>query len=175
VSLFTPGRITEPLNGNELDGEQDAVELQIQRVLKDIESLSPEAQLALYQRLLGGLASKLTAAITSKSVTAAQTLDATGAKTPTRRGATARSTRVEVPRAESMLRQLHDPTDPMEAWRRFGGSAAQMLEVLRYEPVGVLERMVNHPNMPPGPKPRGKSAEKLAENISLRLEQYFLG
>jgi hypothetical protein len=74
-----------------------------------------------------------------------------------------------------MLRQLNDPTDPIEAWRRFGGSAAQLLEVLRYEPVGVLERMVNHPNMPVGPKPKGKSAEKLAENISLRLEQYFLG
>jgi hypothetical protein len=158
-----------------LDGEQNPVDLEVQRVLKEIESLSPEAQLVLYQRLLGGLASKLTAAITSKSVTAAQTLDAAGARAPARRAAGARGARVEVPRAESMLRQLHDPTDPIEAWRRFGGSAAQMLEVLRYEPVGVLERMVNHPNMPAGPKPRGKSAEKLAENISLRLEQYYFG
>jgi hypothetical protein len=63
----------------------------------------------------------------------------------------------------------------IEAWHRFGGSAAQLLEVLRYEPTGVLEMMVNHRNMPPGPKPKGKSAAKLAENISLRLEQYFLG
>jgi DNA-directed RNA polymerase specialized sigma24 family protein len=93
VSLFTPGRITEPLNGNEVDGEQDAVELQVQRVLKEIETLSSEAQLALYQRLLGGLASKLTAAITSKSVTAAQTLEATGAKVPARRGTGTRSAR----------------------------------------------------------------------------------
>jgi hypothetical protein len=175
VSLFTPGRITEPLNNTELDGEQDPVEVEVQRVLKEIEMLSPEAQLAVYQRLLSGLASKLTASITSKSVTAAQTLDTTGAKAPNRRGGGQRSTRMEVPRAEPMLRQLNDPTDPIEAWHRFGGSAAQLLEVLRYEPVGLLERMVNHPNMPAGPKPRGRSAQKLAENISLRLEQYFLG
>jgi hypothetical protein len=74
-----------------------------------------------------------------------------------------------------MLRQLNDPTVPIEAWRRIGGSVAQMLEVLRYEPGGVLERIVDHPNTTAGPKPRGMSAKKLAENISLRLEQHFLG
>jgi hypothetical protein len=157
------------------DQEHDVVEIQVRHVLSEIEALSPEAQVALYERLLSGLASKLTAAITSKSLAAAQNAGAIGAKASGRKASTARTTKMEVPRAESMLRQLNDPTDPVEAWHRFGGSAAQLLEVLRYEPTGVLEAMVNHPNMPAGPKPKGKSAAKLAENISLRLEQYYLG
>lgn len=81
----------------------------------------------------------------------------------------------DVPRADSLLRQLNDATDPVEAWERFGGSAAQLFDVLKEESTGVLEAMLRRPNMPPGPKTRAKSREKLAENIALRLEKHFLG
>jgi hypothetical protein len=73
------------------------------------------------------------------------------------------------------LRQLSDPEDPVEAWQRFGGSAAQLFQVLKGEPTGLLEAMLTHRNMPTGPKPRGKSCEKLAENIAVRLEQQYRG
>jgi hypothetical protein len=73
------------------------------------------------------------------------------------------------------LRQLSDPEDPVEAWQRFGGSAAQLFQVLKGEPTGLLEAMLTHRNMPTGPKPRGKSREKLAENIAVRLEQQYRG
>ena len=70
---------------------------------------------------------------------------------------------------------MDDPTDPVEAWNRFGGSAVQLLDVLRLEPTGVLEAMLAHRHMPTGSKPKGKSREKLAEAIAVRMEQFYRG
>ncbi len=167
-------------NGND---ENNEVETHVQAILGELEQLSPEIQLAVYSRLLNGLAAKLTAAVVTKAVTAARVdqqasgkSKATTARSSGAGKASGRQTKTEEPpRANSMLRQLNDATDPYEAWDRFGANAAQVLDVLREEPAGALEAMLSHRNMPPGPKPRSKSREKIAENIALRLEEHFRG
>lgn len=157
---------------------QNAIEAQVQYILTELEQLPPDLQVAVYTRLLNGLASKLTAAVVGKAITAAKVEPsaanpkaASKGRTSARKAATVDN----VPRADSLLRQLIDPTDPIEAWNRFGGSAAQLFEVLRLEPTGVLEAMLTHRHMPGGPKPRGKSREKLAEAIAMRMEQVYRG
>ena len=159
-------------------GAENAIEAQVQSILSELEQLPADVQLAVYTRLLNGLASKLTAAVVSKAITAARVdpLVAAATKTkPASKGRTAgRKAAVdEGPRQDSLLRQLNDPTDPVEAWNRFGGSAAQLFDVLRLEPTGVLEAMLTHRHMPAGPKPKGKSREKLAEAIAVRMEQFY--
>ena len=163
-----------------LDPAQDAenaIEAQVQSILGELEQLPADVQLAVYTRLLNGLASKLTAAVVGKAVTAAKVDSLATKAKPASKGRTAgRKAAVdEGPRQNSLLRQLNDPTDPVEAWNRFGGSAAQLLEVLRLEPTGVLEAMLTHRHMPAGPKPKGKSREKLAEAIAVRMEQSYRG
>ncbi|MEO7001476.1 MAG: hypothetical protein ABI068_06720 [Ktedonobacterales bacterium] len=150
----------------------------MQAILTELEELPSDVQLAVYTRLLSGLTNKLTSTLVKNALAAAKVDQQTPKPKGTIRKATSagqKATTESVPRANSMLRQLNDPFDPIEAWRRFGGSAAEMLDVLREEPQGVLEAMLRHHNMPPGPKPRGKSREKLAEAIALRLEQQFRG
>jgi len=156
---------------------QDAVEEQVQSILIQLENLAPDIQLAVCSRLLSGLATKLTAAQAKNAIAAAKVdQHAPKAKASTRKGATPRkNAKDDVPRADSLLRQLADPEDPAEAWQRFGGSAAQLFDALKGEPTGILEAMLAHRNMPSGPKPRGKSREKLAENIAVRLEQKYRG
>lgn len=167
-------------NGN--DGANET-ETHVQAILAELEQLSPEIQLAVYSRLLSGLAAKLTAAVVTKAIAAARVDQQTPAKpkaTASRSGgagkAGGRQSKTEAPpRANSLLRQLNDAADPIEAWERFGANAAQVFDVLREEPAGMLEAMRSHRNMPPGPKPRSKSREKIAQNIALRLEDHFKG
>lgn len=163
-----------------LDPAQDAenaIEAQVQSLLSELEQLPADVQLAVYTRLLNGLASKLTAAVVSRAITAAKVDPLATKAKPASKGRTAgRKAAVdEGPRQNSLLRQLNDPTDPVEAWNRFGGSAAQLFDVLRLEPTGVLEAMLTHRHMPAGPKPKGKSREKLAEAIAVRMEQSYRG
>jgi hypothetical protein len=73
----------------------------------------------------------------------------------------------------SQLLQLKDPGDPIEAWHHFGGTAESLRAVLYEEPIGYLRGMLMHPNMPPGPSPRGKSRQVLADNIVKRLDAHF--
>lgn len=156
--------------------EQDEVEKRVQMALAELEQLPQDVQLAISTRLLHGLASKLTASVVSKGITAARTEGQPAKpKTSTTKGRSSSrgSANDNVPRADSLLRRLSDPTDPIEAWQRYGGSAAQLYDVLREEPIGVLEQMLTHRNMPAGPKVRGKSRDKLAEAIATRLEQHF--
>lgn len=170
----------EPAITTTLDPAEDAenaIEAQVQSILSELEQLPADVQLAVYTRLLSGLASKLTAAVVGKAITAAKVdPSAANAKPASKGRATGRkATAEEGPRQDSLLRQLNDPTDPIEAWNRFGGSAAQLLEVLRLEPTGVLEAMLTHRHMPAGQKPKGKSREKLAEAIAVRMEQFYRG
>jgi hypothetical protein len=171
--------LTDTLGGAEKEGAANEVELQVQRILVEVEQLPGEVQAALLVRLVNGLASKVTPAIASKAVTAART-EALPTRSKVNSGKLRTSTRAtssepDVPRPDSQLRLLKDPTDPVEAWERFGGSAAQLFDVLREEPAGVLEAMLSHRRMPLGPKPRGKSREKIAEAIAVRMEQHFRG
>jgi len=167
---------------NRNDGNSE-IERHVQAILGELEQLPPETQVAVYSRLLNGLATKLTSAVVTKSIAAAKVDQSAPAKpkvTSARSGGAKASGRRktpvdDVPRADSMLRQLNDATDPIEAWDRFGGSAAQLFDVLKEEPTGVLEAMLRHRNMPPGTATRSKSREKLAENIAVRLEQHFRG
>ena len=172
---YPPVPPADPMDAATIDPSEDAIEAQVQGILTELEQLPSDIQVAVYARLLNGLASKLTAAIIGKAIAAAK-VDPVGVKPkPASKGrATGRKAVTEdVPRADSLLRQLDDPTDPVEAWNRFGGSAAQLLDVLRLEPTGVLEAMLAHQHMPAGPKPKGKSREKLAETIALRMEQHY--
>jgi hypothetical protein len=128
-------------------------------IIEHVELIHEKSQV----HILGGVAAKV-------DQQAAKT------KASTRKSASSsKNAKEDVPRADSLLRQLADPVDPVEAWRRFGGSAAQLFDVLKGEPTGILEAMLTHRNMPAGPKPRGKSREKLAENIAVRLEQQYRG
>jgi len=70
---------------------------------------------------------------------------------------------------ESQLLTLTDASDPLEAQRTFGGGD-RLYQVLSQEPEGALELMLQHANMPPGPAPRGHTANVLARNIVQRLE-----
>jgi len=70
---------------------------------------------------------------------------------------------------ESQLLTLNDASDPREAQQKFGSGDA-LYQVLRREPEGALELMLQHANMPPGPAPRGHTANVLARNIVQRLE-----
>lgn len=161
------------------DPAQAAAEAHIQSILAELEQLPPDVQVALYTRLLTGLATKLTSAVVAKAIAAAKTDAQSARPKPTgnkRQVAGGRKSPADdMPRADSLLRQLNDPADPLEAWQRFGANAVQVFDVLRQEPAGVLEAMLNHRNMPPGPKVRGKSREKLAEAIAVRLEQHMRG
>lgn len=152
------------------------VEAKVQSILTELESLAPDLQTEIYARLLRGLAAKLTASVATKALTAAKSegqAPQPKAKPKVKKGTATPDGSFDVPRAHSMLRELNDPSDPIEAWHRFGESAADLLAVLKGEPLGVLDAMLLHPNMPPGPKVRGKSREKIAEAIALRLEQRF--
>jgi hypothetical protein len=154
----------------------DEMEVRVQLALAELEQLPQDVQLAICTRLLNGLVSKLTASVVSKGITAARTEGQPAkpkASTTKGRSSSRTSANDNVPRADSLLRRLNDPTDPIEAWQRYGGSAAQLFDVLREEPTGVLDNMLTHRNMPGGPKVRVKSRDKLAETIAVRLEQHF--
>lgn len=152
----------------------DETEQQVLSALAYLETLPPEVQAAVCARLLRGFASKLTSSIATKAITGAKAEGLPTLPKPKNRARGVGSSQdYDVPRAHSRLRQLEDPTDPMEAWQKFGQSAVDVLEILREEPTGVLEAMLRHPNMPPGPKVRAKSRDKIAEAIALRLEQHF--
>ncbi len=175
---YSSATVAETTDSTSIDPAQEAVEAAAQAIFSQLEQLPPDVQLAVCTRLLGGLASKLTAATVAKAIVAAKEepssakIRAPGGR---RQAAARRSPSDDVPRADSRLRQLNDPTDPAEAWQRFGRNANEVFEILRQEPTGVLEAMLLHRNMPQGPKPRGKSREKLAETIAVRLEQHFRG
>lgn len=175
---YSSTTLAETAEVSQGEAHQDAVEAQVQIILSELELLPAEVQLAVYTRLLNGLTAKLTSAVVSKAITAAKTdtgsdrKKAGGGRGRSASRATANS---DVPRADSLLRQLNDSTDPIEAWQRFGGSAADVFDVLKQEPTGALEAMLAHRNMPTGRKPRGKSREKLAEAIAERLERHFRG
>jgi hypothetical protein len=177
VYPYSSTTVADPANGMQVDPAQKALEARVQSILAELEQLPPELQLAVYTRLLNGLASKLTAAVAGKALSAARVDPSVAKAKPASKGrATGRKAAAEdVPRQDSLLRQLDDPTDPVEAWQRFGGSAAQLFDVLRLEPTGVLEAMLAHRRMPAGPRPKGKSREKLAEAIAVRLEQSYRG
>jgi hypothetical protein len=177
VYPYSSTQVIEPQAKMLSDTPQDAVEEQVQRILTQLENLAPEIQIAVCSRLLSGLATKLTAAQAKNAIAAAKAdQQAPNAKASTRKSAaSSKSAKDDVPRADSLLRQLSDPEDPVEAWHRFGGTAAQLFDVLKGEPTGLLEAMLTHRNMPAGPKPRSKSREKLAENIAVRLEQKYRG
>lgn len=158
------------------DPSRDEVETRVQMVLAQLEQLPQDVQLAICTRLLSGLASKLTAPVVSKGITAARTEGQSAkSKASATRGRSSSRTPANdnVPRADSLLRQLNDPTDPIEAWQRFGGSAAQLFDVLKEEPTGVMDMMLTHRNMPAGPKVRSKDRKKIAEAIAVRLEHHF--
>lgn len=175
---YSSTQVIESTNLLQSDQPQDPIETQVQTILAQLEQLTPEIQVAVYTRLLNGLATKLTSSVAKNAISAAridqqapkQKVPSTRAKASTRK-----SVQDDVPRADSLLRQLTDPQDPEEAWHRFGGSAAQLYDVLKEEPTGVLEAMLQHRNMPPGPKTRSKARDKLAETIATRMEQRYKG
>jgi hypothetical protein len=101
------------------DDTPDALDARVQDFLAELEQLPPDVVLAVYTRLLTGLASKLTSAVVAKAVAAARVEPSSTAKArPTSRGQASgrKAAANDVPRADSLLRQLNDPTDPMEAW-----------------------------------------------------------
>ncbi len=151
----------------------DEVEAEVQRIVAEIELSRPEVQAAICTRLLEGLASRLTPAVVTKAVSAAKTGSVLAKKAAPRARTARRDSGEQFARIDSQLARLADPTDPVMAWNRFGRSADSLREVLRQEPLGALEAMLLHDNMPKGPRPRGKSREVLTENIVSRLEQHF--
>jgi hypothetical protein len=153
--------------------EVDEVELQVQRILGDLEAAAPEVQLAIYTRLLIALAGKLTAANATKAITAAKVdpLATQQKQAPSRSRGGARKKSEELGRIESRLSQLADPTDPIAAWHLFGASADSVRAELKLEPVGVLQALLRHDNMPPGLALRGETSASLADAITKRLEQ----
>lgn len=154
---------------------QDEVEREVQRILSDLEANSQEVQYAVCSRLLTALAAKLTPASATKAVSAART-DPNSAQRKTTGGRTrggSRGKSGDPGRIESRLSQLADPADPIAAWSYFGGTAEGVRAELKQEPVGVLQAMLRHDRMPPGPAPRGTSSASLANTIVARLERYL--
>lgn len=153
----------------------DEVERQVQRILGDLEAAAPEVQLAVYSRLLTALAGKLTAGNATKAITAAKVDPRTTQQkqAPARGRGNNRNKGSELGRIESRLSQLADPTDPIAAWHLFGANADSVRAELKQEPVGVLQAMLRHDNMPPGSASRGRSSTSLADTITLRLERFF--
>lgn len=172
---YSSTTLAETTEASSTESALDTIEAKVQEALTLLEQLEPEVQVIVYARLLHGLAAKLTSGVTGKALIAAKTDRAPAKTKPPAKGKTGgrASATIDMPRADSLLRQLNDATDPIEAWLRFGSNAGDVFEVLKQEPSGVLEAMIAHHNMPQGPKPKGKSREKLAEAITLRLERHF--
>lgn len=156
--------------------EVDEVEVQVQRILSDLEAATPEVQLAVCTRLLTAVAGKLTAANATKAVMAAKVDPRTTQQrqAPSRSRGSARKKSEELGRIESRLSQLADPTDPIAAWHLFGANSDSVRAELKQEPVGVLQAMLRHDNMPSGSAPRGRSSASLADTIASRLEHYLV-
>lgn len=155
----------------------DEVERQVQRILAELEATSQEVQYAVCARLLTALAAKLTPASAAKAVSSARTdPNITKQKTAggrARGGGKGKSG--DSGRIESRLSQLPDPADPIAAWSYLGGTAEAVRAELKQEPVGVLQAMLRHDRMPPGPAPRGTSSASLANAIVARLERNVSG
>jgi hypothetical protein len=152
---------------------EDPINIQVREFLEALETAPQEVQVAVCSRLMQSLAAKLTASQITKAISVAKEPPA-AAKRPAPRARNARAPRSErFARIDSQLGQLSDPTDPLLAWQHFGRNATSLYEVLRYEPLGVLEAMLLHDHIPPGPKPRGKSREILAIAIVQRFDAGF--
>jgi hypothetical protein len=70
----------------------------------------------------------------------------------------------------SELSALDDPSDPLAALQACGSLAA-LGATLSGEPLGVLQAMLRHPSLPPGPAPRSQTRAALARAIVQRLAQ----
>ena len=155
-------------------GGASAVDVETLRLLALIEEAPAEVQAELCSRLLSGIAAKITVAQATKAVSTARS-DIVSEPMPGQRPRNRAGKRsIEVPpRLNSQLSYLSDPADPILAWHHFGANGTTLFEVLRLEPLGVLEAMLRHDHMPPGPKPRGKTRQAIAETIAQRLEEHF--
>ncbi len=152
-------------DGSSGDDDQTA-EAQVERVLRQVAALSPEAQALLLSRLLAGLSRGVTPGAAGTAITEALS-PAPGAMAARAATRGARSGRAE-PTLESPLADMRDRFDPLEAWERFP-DPERLLAVLRSEPAGILEAMLRHPRLPAGKAPRGKSAGALAACIVQRI------
>ena len=152
--------------------EMDEVEIQIQRILTELETMVPEVQGRFCSRLLIAIAEKITPAVSGKAIAHAKLLpNDTNQKAATKPKNT-KSKKDFRTHLESLLLTLSDSADPLEAWDHFGG-ADQLYQILREEPEGSLELMLQHHNMPGGTKPRGKTSDALAKSIVQRLNIHF--
>ncbi len=68
----------------------------------------------------------------------------------------------------SRLSALDDPSDPLAALA-ICGSLDDLRIALAHEPLGVLQAMLRHPRLPPGPAPRGQTRAALSRAIVRRL------
>ena len=169
----TPFDVRTDMKDTIEDPVEDPIDRQVREFLETLEHAPQEVQIAVCTRLMQSLAAKLTASQITKAISVAKEPPA-ASKRPAPRARNARAPRSErFARIDSQLGQLSDPTDPLLAWQRFGRNATSLYEVLRYEPLGVLEAMLVHDHIPPGPKPRGKSREILATAIVQRFDASF--
>lgn len=142
-------------------------EEEAQQVLILLSEASQEAQLIVINRLLTGVTAKLTATVANKAVEIA--------KTPPQepRPSNPRSSRSKTTQIkhsyESQLGKLDDPLDPFEAWEKLGG-ADGLATILPQEQIGVLQGMLQHPNMPPGRAPKGNTNRAVSAAILERLK-----
>jgi hypothetical protein len=153
---------------------EDPIDRQVREFLDALEQAPQEVQVAVCTRIMQNLATKLTASQVTKAISMAKEPPVTAAKRPASRARNAGARKSEqFARIDSQLGQLSDSTDPLLAWHHFGRNASSLYEVLRYEPLGVLEAMLVHDHIPQGPKPRGKSRDALALAIVQRFDEHF--
>ncbi len=150
------------------DAQVDPIEDRAQQLLAELEAAPPEVQLAVVARLMAGVAAKMASGLASKAIDAAKTPP--GSLKPAKKKAAKKD---DLPSLEPQLQKLNDPFDPIEAWEKLGGVEG-LKKILPYEPTGILETMLRHPNMPAGPKPKSNARASIAKNIIERLEAYFI-
>lgn len=143
----------------------DPREAEVQRILAVFGAAAPEVQTLVMTRLLSGLAAKLPSGAATKAIEVAKVPP--GQKPPRRE-----RVKPPEPNYEPQLKKLDDPFDPLEAWEKLGG-APGLQTILPYEATGILEAMLRHPNMPPGPKPKSSAKPTLAKTIIARLATHY--
>jgi hypothetical protein len=159
--------LSPPLANPAIDSSPDDIEQEVQHLFSLVAQASPEARTQFVARLFQGMVSKVNATLSEGLIKAALSQTA-----PTKPSGSTGAGRKIKPWPGAGRRELKDVFDPLEGWNHFGQDA--FYRVLYFEPVPILQMILAHPNMPPGPDPRKKATSAtIAKLIIERLEKHF--